>query len=658
MTRYTDRDSHFSVPQRPQEGANESLICHGLLGCSPVNPSIAISLNTLELYHHLRRRHPQLSIEAMTKALCNIHDVTYQNWYREQVSIAFDTYLDILRWVQKAVDKTLGRDDLNWRLHHTCPACNYKLKDEPHLSPSCLLAMDGNNSLKRLKNTGLADDRSFHSSYFLTREQVDKFKDEVKGNTRRQARNLPTDSDEVNPTNGENCPSSCTDRWKAGAAEHEKTALDIYDTTGIFVSACRHGIIVKACEMVQSGDLAKYPLAIEDHLLDEYGEDQGHGYDIACSFDTTIGRSGLVGPKARRLGLRLIVNSFHGYAHNRLCQLKNHLLYNPGTGIEDLETLECIFSRSNAVARTVRHATRFHWMQYIDLHFRQQDENSYEALGKFIFDNYRQALRIIADFTPEVKAMEKALGISCDNFSTWLDEERRFLTDLKDEPQEQVLKCAYVRALIQHCQADERWKAVSAQFVATPSQTAPQYAIEYRETLWLETACRTALDQLMVSIAAVGDLEQKLEIAERWTDAHPEYRKTLEYLRTRDFHRALDRLQQLVIQRLFELQKANMAGMGYKMRMSIGKALKARGKAIWTALKKYNTLASSMNPPAPILQWKDLVSYSFVAEFDLLKHSYSMRDVTSSPWTVPANREVMSKYFKILRAKEEVLSET
>lgn len=54
---------------------------------------------------------------------------------------------------------------------------------------------------------------------------------------------------------GEGQPTACAKTWKASAAEHEKRALDIYETTGIFVSACRHGLIQIACEMVRSGEL-------------------------------------------------------------------------------------------------------------------------------------------------------------------------------------------------------------------------------------------------------------------------------------------------------------------------------------------------------------------------------------------------------------------
>ncbi|EPQ59975.1 hypothetical protein GLOTRDRAFT_12384, partial [Gloeophyllum trabeum ATCC 11539] len=84
------------------------------------------------------------------------------------------------------------------------------------------------------------------------------------------------------------------------------------------------------------------------------------------------------------------------------------------------------------------------------------------------------------------------------------------------------------------------------------------------------------------------------------------------------------------------------------------KGLKARGKAIRTALKKYNALAPLMTPPAPPLQWKDIVGYGFISEFELLKHAHSHCDITSLPWTIPGNREVAAKYFKIIRAYEEL----
>lgn len=94
---------------------------------------------------------------------------------------------------------------------------------------------------------------------------------------------------------------------------------------------------------------------------------------------------------------------------------------------------------------------------------------------------------------------------------------------------------------------------------------------------------------------------------------------------------------------------------GYKLRESIWRALKARGKAIRTALKKYNAVAQLMEPPAPILEWKQLMDYAFVSEFELLKHRHSHANISREPWAEPGNREMTTKYFKLRGARVEIV---
>jgi len=65
--------------------------------------------------------------------------------------------------------------------------------------------------------------------------------------------------------------------------------------------------------------------------------------------------------------------------------------------------------------------------------------------------------------------------------------------------------------------------------------------------------------------------------------------------------------------------------------------LKWRGTAIRTAIDKYNKLATQMRPPAQTLDWKNIVNYTFVSEFDILQHTYSGADIASRPWIAPAN---------------------
>ncbi|KAI0671594.1 hypothetical protein C8Q78DRAFT_1019556 [Trametes maxima] len=672
---YTHKqDIQKVIVQRPEERANVALIRCGLLGTSPIYPETAISLETLELYHRLRRHHPQLGIQPMVRALCDVYDVNYRKHFRTQFSTAFDVYLNILQIVDQRCAKALGRDDPHWRIKHSCPCCHLQLQDEVALHPARLLAMDGNNSAKRVASAGAQDRRRFKSDYFLPRDVVDHFKDEVKRriapassvkdmrdaseSEEEDAPWAPTDRDMTDEggdvTDGQAKPTPCADHWKASAAENLKRALDIYETTGIFVCACRHGFIQIACEMVRSGELAKYPLALLDHILDMLGDNTALGYDIGCTFKETVARSSLVGPKAALRQVVFAVCAFHGYAHNRQCQLANHPLYLIGFGLEDLEGLERVFSGSNAVARLIRYASRYHWTQALDLHFRHWDDEKYCELSKFLYNNARQALTLIHDYSGDVKQLQAELDITDADIEGWAAEERAFLEGLKEEPEERILEAAYVQALIDREKADQAFEKVRKEWVATPCDKEINYAQDARRTIAIEADRRAALEGLTLAMNVVGDLEKKLAVETPWTPADPKYQDTLAYVRHREFHRALDKVQQLVMQRLLELSKANMSGTSYKTRTSIWKALKTRGKAIRAALKKYNVLALQMSPPAPALLWKDVVTYSFIGEFDLLRNAYSRRDILASLWTTPRNREVAVKYFKILRAREEL----
>ncbi|EJD38508.1 hypothetical protein AURDEDRAFT_22745, partial [Auricularia subglabra TFB-10046 SS5] len=140
----------------------------------------------------------------------------------------------------------------------------------------------------------------------------------------------------------------------------------MFDQTGIYIAVCRHGVIMWFCEMRKSGELAKYPLDLFARIMDTGLAPLTGAADIGCALQGTLSRSSL-GERAKQLGLRVRMNSFHGYGHNRLCQVTEHPLYIDGFGLEDLETCERVFGRSNHVAGGVRHASHFHYLQFIDL---------------------------------------------------------------------------------------------------------------------------------------------------------------------------------------------------------------------------------------------------------------------------------------------------
>ena len=91
---------------------------------------------------------------------------------------------------------------------------------------------------------------------------------------------------------------------------------------------------------------------------------------------------------------------------------------------------------------------------------------------------------------------------------------------------------------------------------------------------------------------------------------------------------------------------------GYKLRQQISKSLQRRSEAIRKAIARYNIQAAALNPPRPPISWKDITQYTFLGEFDLLRHTRD--DVRERVWAKPAVREVTAKFFKLCRAKEEI----
>lgn len=92
---------------------------------------------------------------------------------------------------------------------------------------------------------------------------------------------------------------------------------------------------------------------------------------------------------------------------------------------------------------------------------------------------------------------------------------------------------------------------------------------------------------------------------------------------------------------------------GYKLRQHINKALQRRSEAVRKAIARYNTQAAALNPPRPKISWKEVVEYSFLGEFDLLR--LSCTDIRSDDWAKPAYREATVKFFKLCRAREELI---
>jgi Kyakuja-Dileera-Zisupton transposase len=213
---------------------------------------------------------------------------------------------------------------------------------------------------------------------------------------------------------------------------------------------------------------SKYPIAILSRLLDVLGEDVAVAYDIGCRFKITAGNSAL-GPRFAQQRWSFFVNAFHGWSHNRLCQLKNHPLFKTGYGLEDFETCERFFSFLNLTARPLRHSSQFHRRQFLELYMKVNDHDRYQNLGKhlvedhgtyltfsgkFLRNNWVQATAILDTNEALLQDLENRLPgdglhpINRRNFDAYLQDEWDYLNGLEHEPVEEGLAIEYVQALI------------------------------------------------------------------------------------------------------------------------------------------------------------------------------------------------------------------
>ncbi|KAG1884774.1 hypothetical protein F4604DRAFT_1919295 [Suillus subluteus] len=614
------------------------LIRASFLSHVPVSPSVAISLRTLEHFRHLCLCKPSFSVKAYVKVICDSYKVPYKCRWRTVLADAFDTYLAILWQVEQRVNAALGRSTPNWRILNSCPPCTYELEDEPLLPFTRMYVLDGGNSAKCMAGLGGRD-----SDLDAADPVVGVF------NTTGEEDTHP----EVNADDlmTQVMSSDCSKNWKAAANEEKKHMWSVFDETGIFVSACRHGLLLWVTDMVRSGELAKYPLMIMSNVIEVLGERTLGAYDIGCGFQSTIHASRL-GDAFERQKCRMCVDTFHGHAHNYLCQTKNHPNRIVGAGIEDFGTIEHFFSASNTIAPIIQYASSYRHHVFLDLFFKQWDEDKYLNLGTMIYNNYKQALDIVSMESIALAEAKHSLDIQEGDLKTWHQEEIEYFAHLGKEMEWDVHAMVYVELLLKLRDAESQAQSASAHFLSTTpmdyqfisSMGTQSYSGDMAATRKLETQCWYSAEHLATIQQEVISMEVKMGITNRWQPSSPEYQATMKYMSNHQYQCALDNLQRLVVQRLFELQRLNISQTGI--------SCQTRCHAIQNAVKTYNAAAAALSPPRPQLDWLKVSHYSFLEEFNLLQDT--RQDVREKMWAKPAICAVIRQWLWIERAKEEI----
>ncbi|KAJ6535312.1 hypothetical protein B0H10DRAFT_1685182, partial [Mycena sp. CBHHK59/15] len=633
----------------------------GLMPVAPFSPTVAITIRALEVYRVANLRCPRLGIQPWVRALCDLNGVPARPYLATQFSVALDLYLAVRANVDARVLSALGRDTPNWRLRNACPACLYKLEGEEELAIPVLGTIDGNNSLKRFWNRERAavnedgvvtagaskerlDNRRAAGDYYLPREEVDRW---AKEGLDDMMKGFVVSDESVEEED------VCADRWQNMKEDVTKHALGMYDETGFFPALCRHGFALIVVDMVQSGELAKYGFAIVNHLLRVLGK-LGLGYDIGCKFGKMVRMHPGLSQLALDTGFKSLVGAFHGCAHGRSCQVRNLATYVSGVGQEALEGCESFFSKSNALASSTRYASVFHRQQSITTYGRGRDFHTdtfdtYQSLALLLCTKYRRALKVKSTL-PSLRTAMRQLGVETrDVFETWLEKEKEFLASLTKEPLHETQEMEYYQKLVNL--QEKHLNAVLE--IPQPPMLAPDDAAAYqraaKETRALETQRRHAIEVVAKTLAAVQDLEVRLEVGLRWVPGNNKWEAMATMVGRRRYQRALDDLEGLIVARIFELAKVNMAG---TIRKHIAKALQARSKAVRSAIERYNTAANSMIPGKPNLSWEDVIEYAFLSDFDLLREG--RKDIREEPWALPVGRVAMDQHYKLLRADEEI----
>ncbi|RPD78575.1 hypothetical protein L226DRAFT_457563 [Lentinus tigrinus ALCF2SS1-7] len=669
---YNPRET-IIIPRTSRQLPAEALVRNGFLGATPERPSIAVSLDTLQLFYDIRRFKASYSVEAFTKMVCYKYVMPYRRRFRKAISDSFDVYLTLMEEIRSQIQTALGRNAPQWRVKWGCPPCSYKVREKPPVFER-MVVMDGNNSLKRVAPAGnrkVGDTHKYKSDYYIPSEIVEKYANEVKSHQTQPHVEVPDGNDddaasddgspgqEGDPTDGAPV-SSCASNWKAAASDEKKKMWAIFEETGVFASACRHGFVLWLIDMIRSGELAKLPLATTDQIINEIREAIMLGFDIGCSFKTTLKNSSL-GRAFDALGCKVCVNAFHGYSHSYPCQLKNHPNGIRGMGLEDLETLERMFSASNQLAIVTRYASAYRRVLLIHTFFRHWDEEKYANLGLFLYNNYVQALEIIQSKGPMVKESMEMLELTQADLETLENEERAYFDSLRDESPWDVHAMAYVEALMdlrEACAelgiAEEAFlKAVPGNYQWVSPHSGPtHYQGDASATAKLETRRRTLEETVRRLTSQVVAMELRLNITTCWAPGDKEYEETKKYIATRNYQKALGRLQRLVIQRLFELHKLNLSQTAYRMRTHIAKSLQKRCKAIRTAVNQYNAAAAALTPTRPPLDWEKVSHFSFLEEFTLLQDTRN--DIRTKKWAMPLVRETMRTFRRVTRAEEEL----
>ncbi|KAG2336949.1 hypothetical protein BDR05DRAFT_896013 [Suillus weaverae] len=240
-----------------------------------------------------------------------------------------------------------------------------------------------------------------------------------------------------------------------------------------------------------------------------------------------------------------------------------HPMYIDGTGHTEGEGCEHVFSASNELARSTRHASVFHRHQTIEEHFAFWDADKYAALSNFLRNHYREALTSIHTLTAELLALTDNLGLTDADFIKFHSEERLYLDSLKTPPPKELLQIHNVEVLDELAERQSEWnlarEAGNQALTTIPIGDLNQISAALSQA---RIRVDSAYGKLQNAEALTAHVEMQLQVEEWWAIGDDMYNKYKQETSLRQYCIALDELECLVVMRLFELSKLSLSGTG------------------------------------------------------------------------------------------------